>query len=427
MKSDRSPSAKPTLLDRLAGLLSRRATGAGVPEMDGLRFPALTIVFLHHLVGRYVVEYQPFAAERTLPNDWWLIAKESLFLRFVSHAGFTMPMFFVISGFVLGLPFLRAIVDGQRRPRVATFYVRRLLRLEPPYLIALLVAFWNIVWVQGKPLMVFLPHLIASMFYMHNVIYDTPSWVLGVAWSLEVEAQFYFLMPLLAALLFTPDQRSRRIRLGLLVLASSLLSHIVLQDIAGARWNMSVLNYMQYFGAGFLLADLYVADWSKKPSVNRGRWDGIGLASLVAMLAIVLYAPGSDVWFLDLPDRWEGGSFGILLPWLAILFYSAVMRGRYWNWIMTRRWMVIGGGMCYTVYLYHTLGFNLILYPAHQLVGGRFGVEVEAFLLFVLCLIPTLIGSAVLFVLIEKPFMGRRLRFWRGGGGSSPGAAVAPR
>ena len=37
----------------------------------------------------------------------------------------------------------------------------------------------------------------ASLFYVHNIIYDNHSKVLGVAWSLEVEAQFYILAPLL--------------------------------------------------------------------------------------------------------------------------------------------------------------------------------------------------------------------------------------
>jgi len=400
-----------SMLNSLAKLLSRRSTGAVVPEMDGLRFPALVLVFLHHLVAAYIAGHQPFPTPVSLPDDWWLVAQTSFFMRVVAHSGFTMPMFFVISGFVLALPFMRAVIDGDRRPRLIPFYTRRLVRLEPPYLIALLAHFANLTLVQGKLVGVFLPHLMASAFYVHNLVYDMPSWVLGIAWSLEVEAQFYLSMPLLAWALFCADHRVRRIRLVMYVLAGSLLSQVYLQGLEGSRWSSSMMNYLHYFGAGFILADLYVASWAKRLSRTRGLWDAAGFGSLFGMLAIVLYASGSELWFFGLPDHWTGGRLAILLPWLAIVFYAAVIRGRSLNWIMTRRWIVIGGGMCYTVYLYHTAIFSLLLDPAYQLVGGRFGLDLECFLLFVLCIVPTLGCSAVLFVLIEKPFMGRRLQF----------------
>ena len=105
------------------------------------------------------------------------------------------------------------------------------MRLEPPYLIALLVAFTGIIVLEGKPFHVFLPHLVSSAFYLHNVIVDTPSWVLGVAWSLEVEAQFYLLMPMLASWLFTADRRARRTRIALLMVAGGSLSQVYLDGL----------------------------------------------------------------------------------------------------------------------------------------------------------------------------------------------------
>ena len=47
-----------------------------------------------------------------------------------------------------------------------------------------------------------LPHLGASIFYFHSIIYNTFSMINGVAWSLEVEIQFYLLMPAIAYILF---------------------------------------------------------------------------------------------------------------------------------------------------------------------------------------------------------------------------------
>ena len=335
-----------SLVDRLASRLSRRASGAIVPEMDGLRFPALCLVFLHHAVAEYLVRYRPIGDVESLPQDWSKAADESLFLTLVSHSGFVMPMFFTISGFVLALPFLRAVEAGRPRPGLTSFYLRRLFRIEPPYLIALAVfSVWRM-GVDGLPVELLAPHLAASAFYLHNLVYGQASWVLGVAWSLEVEAQFYLLMPLLAAVFLIPDRRARRRRTVALIVAASLASQVILEDLEDARLRMSMLNFLQYFATGFLLADLYTTDWSRRASVRADRWDLAGLGALAALFAVVAFGYQTDIEFLGLPNRWVGGRFGFLLPWLVAGFYAAVLRGRVWRRALTQRWIVIGGGMC---------------------------------------------------------------------------------
>jgi len=253
----------------------------------------------------------------------------------------------------------------------------------------------------------FLPHLLGSMFYQHNLIWNSSSWILGVAWSLEVEAQFYVLMPLLAWLLFSPDTRVRRWRIVAVIVAGGLLSQVYL-DGQGARVSVSVLNFLQYFGAGFLLADWYLADWKGGPSKRRGAWDLAGFAALAALVALLTVAPSAEA-ALGLPYRWLGGGFQFLLPWLSLVFYAGVLRGGALHWLMTRRWVVIAGGMCYTFYLYHVLFISYLIEPIYyKLIGWRLGPEAEAMSLYWLCFAPTLAGSAVLFVLFEKPFMGRK-------------------
>ena len=50
-------------------------------------------------------------------------------------------MFFVISGFVLGMPFCkRTLADGPP-VNLGRYFLRRLTRLEPPYAISLLIFF----------------------------------------------------------------------------------------------------------------------------------------------------------------------------------------------------------------------------------------------------------------------------------------------
>ena len=170
---------------------------------------------------------------------------------------------------------------------------------------------------------------------------------------------------------------------------------------------MSALSYLQYFAAGFLLADLHLSEWRDRPSPRAVRWDAAGLAAAAALVALLMAAPDAER-LLGLPHRWHGGSFAFLLPWLTLACFAAVLRGRILRAALTQRWVVIGGGLCYTFYLYHSMFIEALIGPAQRLVGGLVGADSEALLLYAACLVPTLLGSAALFVALEKPFMGRR-------------------
>ena len=50
-----------------------------------------------------------------------------------------MPLFFAISGFILALPFAEHYLSGAPRPTLGRYYVRRVTRIEPPYVINLTI------------------------------------------------------------------------------------------------------------------------------------------------------------------------------------------------------------------------------------------------------------------------------------------------
>src|SRR5438094_3364218 len=103
----------------------RRITTSGnyIPEIDGLRFIAIFAVVLHH-VALYVT---------TLDNR-----PEGIFE--LGTRG--VELFFAISGFVLAAPFASQYLCGRPRVRLGQYFLRRLTRLEPPYLLALLIIFF---------------------------------------------------------------------------------------------------------------------------------------------------------------------------------------------------------------------------------------------------------------------------------------------
>ena len=120
-----------TLSDRFLRHFSRvTSSGRFIPEIDGFRFIAIASVFLFHLTGQMQQKSRHFTAADTA-HDW--------LAGLTKHGDHGVPLFFVISGFILGLPFAVQHLLGGRRVNIREFYLRRLTRLEPPYVLALLL------------------------------------------------------------------------------------------------------------------------------------------------------------------------------------------------------------------------------------------------------------------------------------------------
>src|SRR5277367_4309129 len=79
------------------------STGAFIPEADGLRFLAILSVFIFHLAGD-VLRHSPGAP----PPTGWIFATTQVL-------SFGVPLFFAISGFILGAPFAAAHLQ-KRQP-----------------------------------------------------------------------------------------------------------------------------------------------------------------------------------------------------------------------------------------------------------------------------------------------------------------------
>lgn len=107
----------------------QRITSSGkfIPEIDGLRFLAILSVVLFHINGLILI------------YDKHVINKNNIIYNFInyilSHCYLGVPLFFVISGFILSMPFANYYLKGQNKPELKKYFVRRLTRLEPPYIL----------------------------------------------------------------------------------------------------------------------------------------------------------------------------------------------------------------------------------------------------------------------------------------------------
>jgi len=367
-------------------LLSRvTSSGRFVPEIDGLRFVAIMAVLFYHIGGYIELRH----GERTGEKPPITSRLDRLVDTVAGAGNFGVQLFFGISGFILALPFAEADLSGQPRPSLKRYFLRRVTRLEPPYIINLLIWYVAQVVIKGGTFLGLLPHLMASIFYVHNLVYGKFSAINGVAWTLEIEVQFYLLAPLLT-LIFRIQRAWIRRGIMLTIMTVMPLVDLLIFENRYPRWWMSIGGEIQYFLVGFLLADVYLTNWHRQP-MTQPIWNWIGLLAWTSLLAMITLAPSA-----------RGYAWGPIFVAYCAAFRAPVWR-RFFSWSP----VVIIGGMCYTIYLYHWM----IYYIAGKFTMHIYSLDRPFWVNFVIqsaLLIPVAIAvSAVLFVLFEKPFMRR--------------------
>jgi peptidoglycan/LPS O-acetylase OafA/YrhL len=228
-----------------------------------------------------------------------------------------------------------------------------------------------------------LPNLGASLVYLHNFIYHAGSVINNNAWSLEVEIQFYILVPvLLTGLRFTSLTRR-----------TTLILFVVLFSI-NRLWlpvgmPVNLLQYFQYFLIGILLCEIRENHWLGCP--KRYRYDILGLVAwpLFFVVNFNCSALTEDVFN----------------PLLIGMFFVSALRGVLHGRVLSWSWIPLVGGMCYSIYLLHARILSLLLHKCFGTLEltGNFTADLS---ILILVAFPIVIGlSSVFFLLIEKPCM----------------------
>ena len=357
----------------LVSKASRDTTsGQFIAEIDGLRFIAIFSVILFHL-------------------NWFITSKTGrpegadLLSEFLSNGHIGVQLFFVISGFVIALPFAKGHLLNDRLPSLRQYLFRRLTRLEPPYIVNLLFRFGLLCLATADTASELFPHLLASMGYLHNIIYGSMSKINFVAWSLEIELQFYLLAPLVTLVFMVRSKIGRRLLLVSLTILFLILAHAL---NGFPRVNLSILSAAHYFLTGFLLVDIFLIEWNQNPAKS-WQWDLVSILAWPAIVAL-LYQ--------------DGGESFIVIP--TFFAYVSAFKGVLSNRFFCQPGIYTIGGMCYTLYLYH---YSVISAISRLLIKVEFLNQLPVWLEIVLAglvIVPAvLLFGTIMFILVEKPCM----------------------
>jgi peptidoglycan/LPS O-acetylase OafA/YrhL len=132
-----------------------------------------------------------------------------------------VPIFFVLSGYLLFRPWVRSVSAGTPPPSLARYAWHRVRRIAPAYVVTVLAAYLIYHFRDGGPnpghtWWGFFRNLTLTQIYTDNYGFALLHQGLTQMWSLAVEVAFYVVLPLLAYLLIAVLSR-RRWRPGLLL------------------------------------------------------------------------------------------------------------------------------------------------------------------------------------------------------------------
>jgi peptidoglycan/LPS O-acetylase OafA/YrhL len=358
--------------------ISRPGVKKLIPEIDGLRWLAIVPVVLQHLAER--LQHASVQLQQPLQGDAF---------SFLAGRGFSgVFLFFALSGFIISLPFYQAAKSGLQSPSLSAYLLRRLSRLEPPFLIIMMMCFIGYLGVKRELLTEDLIHFLAAITYTHGFWFEQYNPINPVTWSLEVEIQFYLLAPLLLwLLLHLKSAKHRQWLTVFLIVMIGILQHVTMAYLVPSK--LHVWGHLHLFMAGLLAADLYVNP-AKIRAINPLTADI--LFTLALCFTFLLRKHEAIAW--------------ITYPfWLFMLLYFSFRSGL-WRRVITLPWITGLGGMCYSIYLLHLpLAEAWMKLGKYLIIGNDFGIN---FLLQSLFFIPlTVFTSLLVFLYLERPCMVR--------------------
>ena len=371
------------------------------PLFDGFRAIAATAVLLTHV---------SFATGNNTRSSWG---------GYFARADVGVAIFFLISGFLLYRPFVRARFRTEPAPRTGAFWWRRALRIYPAYWAALVA----VVVIGGIEVHGFTAWL-RFIFLIHIYWPTTVFGPVNQSWTLATEVAFYLFLPLYAFVLrraVRHDAEPRRklqaelVGIAALIAITWLYRWLISQHTEHfGVYNTWLPSWLDHFGLGMLLAVtsvLCAERGSRAPAGLERRWAPV-VCWVVAGVAfwLVSMKMGVAVNLVEFTTRDEMVCH-VMYAIVAFFFLLPGVFGPQDKGLIRRflrnRIVQFVGLVSYGVYLWHEL---LIIKlrewagaPADG-IGGNFG---KLALAVFAC---TLVLATLSYVLIERPLLRRKHR-----------------
>ncbi len=292
--------------------------------------------------------------------------KDETVLNIAYYGQFGVALFFVISGIVIPLSLIRSNYSLNNWPK---FFLKRVVRIEPPYIVALAL---SIIILFGRQLVLNESNVDVSLnqvlFHLGYLIpfFEKYEWLNGVFWTLAIEFQYYLVISILLLIVIKGKTVGRILFYALMLIAPFYFINT---------------EFFPPYSA------LFLAGIS---------WSFYYLKKIKALeFAIVLFLSGIVVYY----------KLGHIEAFIAIITILIVQTFNSFS----LKGLNFFGNISYSLYLLHPLvGATIINILSHSFFQPWQKPLVIAFGLLV-----TIFSSYIMYLLIEKPtqLLSKRLTY----------------
>jgi peptidoglycan/LPS O-acetylase OafA/YrhL len=371
------------------------------PQLDSLRaFACFIVIFFHSNLNTYLEIHHKF-------NPF-------------KNGNYGVDLFFVLSGFLITSILVKQYV-GTGKIIKFNFYMRRILRLYPPIIIAVLIFLVPLLFIDKA-------FALSNMFFLmtytgdcvmlfrhffHSLKYPL---MFGHAWSLAIEEQFYLIFPFL--LTFTLNyyrKKEKKNVIGTFLLFNILFITIMVgSTIILKHWfyKFFLWRFFEIFFGSYMaliFSDAFTATFGSSPLSTKIRSfvKAVYSNKYVVVLAVFLFLYMEAFY---LPFDPSGLNYYFITILSSILIVNAVHpSSTFLTALLSNRVVIYLGRISYGMYLYHVPMFYLnthyyfnidTLNSLHNTIGLDIAVIVSTILLSILS-----------YELVEKRILAYKVKF----------------
>ncbi len=335
-----------------------------------------------------------------------------------------VAFFFVLSGFLLGRPFLAAIADRRPMPGAGRYFWKRALRIVPLYLLVVVVALLLLPDNRGAGIGTWVGNLTMTQLYVTGLL---PAGLTQM-WSLTTEVAFYLVLPGLMVVLCRTACRTGwspgRLLIGLAALTAVTVAWLVWiapLRVGAGQW---LPGYLSWFAVGLALAVISV------DVAVRGRgWERLTVLAhqpgtcwiIAGALFVIAATPIGGPILLEAPTAGAAVAKNLLYAAIAgLVVMPSILgpsRGTRYADVLAWRPLRHIGHISYGIFCIHLLIVDAVTHAlGYPLFTG------SGWLVLLLTLAISIVLAEIAYRLVERPAM--RLKDVRRGS-SKASAAVA--
>ncbi|GAE35951.1 acyltransferase family protein [Halalkalibacter akibai] len=336
---------------------------------DGIRAIACLAVIFHHLTQRLSM------------HDQTTVIQESQAFLLVGNAG--VSVFFVLSGFLLSLPFWKRYLGDGQFPEMGQYVFRRAARIVPGFYVAFMIStllafLWQI------PTDYQLIRILTGLTFTSGFHYNTlfPSEINGPLWSISFEVFCYLLMPIfMLGLFFLGKRRSFRkaitywVGVVLFIVCLNQLIHLFLTPdniqrgweyglIGGAKYWMPNYNPIGFFGqfafgiiASAITIKLFLESKAIEVFKRKGGFDVISFIGLAVSFYFLWHMRHLGDFSFSLQNQ---PYYFPIYPILVAVTLSTVPHSLWFGKLLDNRVLRFTAKVSFGLYIWHYLVITVV-------------------------------------------------------------------